>query len=100
MGGMEELAKASKYWYQNARQRSNSREVMLRRDTALKKPLKKISHTFWRPFYLKDDNTHDTSPHHYYFNSLTNVRKMTRTSNGDVAFKIRLIYTTEKEAAP
>ena len=36
MGGMEELAKASKYWYQNARQRSNSREVMLRRDTALK----------------------------------------------------------------
>ena len=44
MGGMEELAEASRYWYQNARQRSNSREVMLRRDTALKKPLKNQSH--------------------------------------------------------
>ena len=44
MGGMEELAEASKYWYQNVRKRSNSREVMLRRDTALKKPLKNQSH--------------------------------------------------------
>ena len=49
MGGMEELAEASRYCYQNVRKRSNSREVMLRRDTALKKTFKKSVTLFEGP---------------------------------------------------